>query len=776
MTRTLTATTHPSVHWKRRAVRRSAAFLIAVFGIVNLAVAAAPHPRGSAPIAAEIAWEAVFGARFSLLAAGIIALVSVRGLLSGRRTSWMSALAACAIAVAAHFANESGPVGFVLAATALLALLVSPRHFAAMSAPRSFRRGFAVLASGLLVVFVYALVGLRGARGAFRDEGTLLNSVSDALALLLLLPPGAEPVTHHGVFIIDSARIGVLVVVAAGVALLAAAVVGRPGRSADLERVSNVLARHGKTGLAHFHLLDDKNWVFSPDGEAFVGYAVTGTTAVALGEPVGERDSALAAARAFLDLCDRNGWTPVFHQATPTGADLLAGLGLKRLKIGEEAIIDVQEWSPEGRAYKSLRSALRRCERAGYRVSDLPHPVADDDLARLREVSDAWLDDGGHRERTFTLGRFDPEYLRTTPVVVVVDEDDTIQAFANVLPSYQSADGSFDLMRRRPGSANGVMDFLFVALIDRFKRDGKQGMNLGLAPLAGVGASSKDDGAGSTPTVADRVLRLIYERGDRFFNYGGLRAFKDKWQPRWEPRYLVYASDAALPKAALGVARIGELPDSHKWYARVGSLIKRFPVSSAIVSVQLWLMLATAIDPRLHAALVRAFGLSWDDLSSGQVWRLVTDLFIQAVPGFPWSNAVLLLIFPIAEWRLGSRLLPVVFVGGDLLGTLPWLLTERVMVALGRFDPAVLADRDVGLSSGAYALLAATLCTLPWRRIRIAAVGALLSALTVVLIVYHRDFDWQHFLSTTLTVAVYAAYRWQTERQGRMRHEALQIR
>ncbi|MCW4353802.1 phosphatidylglycerol lysyltransferase domain-containing protein [Hoyosella sp. YIM 151337] len=769
MTETLTAQPHPTLRRRRRIARRSAAFVVALFGVVNVVAAAAPHPRGTAPLAAEIAWEAVFGARYGLLAAGIVALLSVRGLLFGRRAAWLSAVAACVIAVAAHFANESGPLGFALAAAALLGLLVYPRGFAASSAPRSFRRGLAVLATGLLAVFMYALVGIRAARGAFRDEGTVFDSVSDAIALLLLLPPGAEPVTHHGVFIIDSARIGVLVVVVAGVALLAAAVVGRPGRSADLERVSAVLAKHGKTGLAHFHLLDDKNWVFSPDGDAFVGYAVTGTTAVALGEPVGERESALAAARAFLDLCDRNGWTPVFHQATPEGADLLAALGLKRLKIGEEAIIDVQSWSSDGRSYKSLRSALRRCERAGYRVAILPHPVTERDLARLREVSDAWLDDGGHRERTFTLGRFDPDYLRTTPVVVVVDDDDTIQAFANVLPSYQSEDGSFDLMRRRPGSANGVMDFLFVALIGRFKQAGKRGMNLGLAPLAGVGDPAQDDNA---PSVADRVLRLIYERGDRFFNYGGLRAFKDKWQPRWEPRYLVYANEASLPKAALGVARIGELPDSHTWYRRIVSLVKRFPVSSAIIAVQLWLMLATAIDPRLHEALVRVFGLSWNDLVSGQAWRLVTDLFVQAVPGFPWSNAVLLVIFPLAEWRLGSRLVPIVFVGGDLLGTLPWLVTERVMVALGRFDAAVLSDRDVGLSSGAYALLAVTLCTLPWRRIRFAAVGALLGGLTVVLVLYQRDFDWQHLLSTTLTVAVYAAYRWRIERRRRTRHTA----
>jgi len=316
----------------------------------------------------------------------------------------------------------------------LVTLLVTRRVFTARSDPARARRGSAVLVGGLAVVFVYAATGLYWLDTQFRHPTTVWSSLRDAAKLLFLLPVDVEPVTRQGQWFVESVRAATLLVVIAGFVWLVATVVGRPGHSRDRARVANLLDRYATTSLAHFHLLDDKAWLFAPDSEAFVGYTVVGTTAVALGEPIGREGSTQAAANAFVEFCALNGWTPVFHQVTSVGWNALAGIGGKALKIGEEAIIELASFRLEGREYKSLRSALRRCERAGYRVVDLPHPVDEATLAGLRAVSDAWLAAGGHRERTFTLGRFDPAYLRSTPVVAVIDGAGRIQAFANVLP------------------------------------------------------------------------------------------------------------------------------------------------------------------------------------------------------------------------------------------------------------------------------------------------------------------------------------------------------
>jgi phosphatidylglycerol lysyltransferase len=135
-----------------------------------------------------------------------------------------------------------------------------------------------------------------------------------------------------------------------------------------------------------------------------------------------------------------------------------------------------------------------------------------------------------------------------------------IEAFVNVLPTFRSTEGNFDLMRRRPDSPNGIKDFLFVHLIEHFRDEGLTGMTLGFAPLANI----QGDG------IIARSLRTLYESESAAFNFKGLYEFKSKWNPRWEPRSLVYRSDLELPKIAFAVARVGEKAEHAPGLLRIG--------------------------------------------------------------------------------------------------------------------------------------------------------------------------------------------------------------
>jgi phosphatidylglycerol lysyltransferase len=128
-----------------------------------------------------------------------------------------------------------------------------------------------------------------------------------------------------------------------------------------------------------------------------------------------------------------------------------------------------------------------------------------------------------------------------------VDPHGNAVAFANIVPSYRLNEGVIDLMRRLPEAPGGVMDLLFVSLAEYFKNAGYKGLNLGLAPLAGLGAP------GSPPL--EKAALLFYERFNAFYNFKGLRRFKEKFNPRWEPRYLIYPASWLLPKVALAVVR-----------------------------------------------------------------------------------------------------------------------------------------------------------------------------------------------------------------------------
>ena len=148
--------------------------------------------------------------------------------------------------------------------------------------------------------------------------------------------------------------------------------------------------------------------------------------------------------------------------------------------------------------------------------------------------------------------------LRTR--VLVAKSPGRIEAFVNIIPSYVGSDGNFDLMRRRPDAPNSIMDLLLVSLAELFRSEGRTGMNLGLAPLTNL------EGGG----LAARALRVIAERDSKAFNFKGLRAYKDKWRPDWDSRYLVYPSDLSLLRVGYAVARVGELRSLAPPFLRFG--------------------------------------------------------------------------------------------------------------------------------------------------------------------------------------------------------------
>lgn len=169
-------------------------------------------------------------------------------------------------------------------------------------------------------------------------------------------------------------------------------------------------------------------------------------------------------------------------------------------------------------------------------------------------------------------------------------------------------------------------------------------------------------------------------------------------------------------------------------------------------------MTATALDPQLHAQLLRHFGVNAHHLATGQLWRLVTAPLLQASAGFVWSNLILLaVVVPLAEWRLGSRTTPLIFFGGDWLSTIPILLGLH-LAALGSDHAAQLAATpDAGSSAGGWALAAALAWSLPPGRWRRWAIVLVLGGLAVVAVAYHRLFDIQHLTSATLVIAALAA-------------------
>jgi phosphatidylglycerol lysyltransferase len=193
---------------------------------------------------------------------------------------------------------------------------------------------------------------------------------------------------------------------------------------------------------------------------------------------------------------------------------------------------------------RKLRQARSRFERAGLSFAIWDQATVAERLETLRAISDVWLDEHRSGEKGFSLGRFDDDYIRRFPCGVALDESGKAIAFINILATANHKELSVDLMRHLPDALGGVMEAMFIELLLWGQEQGYEQFNLGMAPLSGF----------STNPLAplwNRIAAGIFHRGETFYNFQGLRSYKDKFKPEWEPRYIAVQSSWSLPSALL---------------------------------------------------------------------------------------------------------------------------------------------------------------------------------------------------------------------------------
>ena len=315
----------------------------------------------------------------------------------------------------------------------------------------------------------------------------------------------------------------------------------------DLERARRAIA-FADSSLANAALAGDKRLLFHPAGDAFLMYQVSGGSWIALGDPVGpaERDEELV--WAYRELVDRRGARTVFYQVSSRSLPLYVDLGLSLLKLGEEAKVPLGDFHLEGSARADLRQSRRRAERDGATFEVVPPEAVPALLPRLRQISDAWLEDKATAEKGFSLGSFSERYIAEFPVAIVRAEGDVV-AFANLWPTATREELSVDLMRFGPDAPRGTMDYLFIKLMLWGRVEGYRWFNLGMAPLSGL------ENRALAP-LWHRMGSFLFRHGESFYNFEGLRRYKEKFDPVWEPRYLASPGGLHLPRVLLDVSTL----------------------------------------------------------------------------------------------------------------------------------------------------------------------------------------------------------------------------
>lgn len=322
---------------------------------------------------------------------------------------------------------------------------------------------------------------------------------------------------------------------------------GRPPRplvhasAEDLDRAAAAIAAaDSPPSNAWVALLGDKQLLFSDSGRSFIMYGIWGRSWIAFSEPVGLQAERIELLWRFRELADRWGGRIAFYEAPAESMPELVELGLTFQKLGEQAFVDLATFSLEGGKRSNLRQTVTRGRREGSSFEVVPPEGVPTILDRLAEISAAWVAAKNAREKGFSLGRFDRAYLARLPVAVIRREG-RIVAFANIWPTPDRHELSIDLMRYGPDAPREVMEHLFLELMLWGKAEGYRRFDLGMAPLSGLESRQ-------LAPILSQAGAQIFQHGEDFYNFEGLRRYKQKFHPSWEPRYLAAPGGLTLAR------------------------------------------------------------------------------------------------------------------------------------------------------------------------------------------------------------------------------------
>ena len=320
----------------------------------------------------------------------------------------------------------------------------------------------------------------------------------------------------------------------------------------DKQRYVNFLATiDNKNPDAALAFLGDKYlYWYQEDGEdrAVFQFAMENNKCVVMSDPLAQTGYLDKAISKILEDAELANISVVFYEVNQETTLILHDYGYDFMKFGEMANVQLDNFTLDGKAGRRFRTSINKLENKGYTFEVLKPPFDDKLMATLRKISDSWLD--GRQEKGFSLGYFDEEYIKLAPVAIAKDENGEIQAFVTFMAGNNETISGIDLMRYDlKDSPNGIMDYLFIKIMSYFKEQGAHNFNLGMAPLSNVGRAKHS-------FIQEKIAYLIYAFTNRFYSFNGLRQYKQKFRPVWEPRYVAYPKDTWLLIDMIGIYRV----------------------------------------------------------------------------------------------------------------------------------------------------------------------------------------------------------------------------
>ncbi|MEO5977223.1 MAG: phosphatidylglycerol lysyltransferase domain-containing protein [Chryseolinea sp.] len=512
------------------------AIFILLMGVVNTVSALTPAiPERLHLLRDFIPFSITEFSNVAVLLMGIGLIIISAFLLTGARNAWQGAIVVSALSLVGHLTKAFDYEEAIVALVCLGTLWYTRNAYFVKFNISFNEKGIQKVALLVLALLTYSIGGFYWLRMRHLEfDFTIGESIKAALQSMVFITGKLTPHTKTGHFFLYSIQYGSIMLCIYVCYLLYRGTKRKTITPAEEEAYStavSILDKFGQSSIDYFKLSFEKQFFFNASKDAFLSYAESKHYMVVLENPVAPDEVSRAALLSdFETFAKHRGLRTFYYRVTEEDLFVYRSMKKQAILLGQEAIVDLRNFTLEGGARKSIRNALRKIETGGYHLKILDAPLKDGIVQQLKTVSAEWLSQDGHAEAGFSQGIFDESEIKKCTVLTLQNQEEKIFAFISLIPGYKPGEATYDLIRKTGDAPNGTLDYLLIKVMEYFKSKNYSSLNMGLAPMAGLRGSN----------VNELVLRFYRDHSKQASNFKGLYEYKSKFDPTWENRYLIY--------------------------------------------------------------------------------------------------------------------------------------------------------------------------------------------------------------------------------------------
>jgi len=495
--------------------------------------------------------ELIHASNDLVLISGFFLLLTSAFMLKGLRTAWVFALVLSILSFVGHITKAIDIEEACIALLVIAVLIATRKEYYIKTNPKMRNVG---IQTSLLLAAATLIYGIGGFyfldKKHFDISFNIFQSIKYTFQNYFLIGSNdLVPVDHFARRFLHSINISGFISIAFLIYTLVRSYVPKKNvTDEELVLAKDLLKSFGNSQVDYFKIYSDKMLFFSENKKTFISYRISGNFAVVLENPVAENSEEMKKCICEFDkYCFENGLKSLYYRVTEESLEIFRSLRKKEMFLGQEGVVDISAFNLEGGSRKSLRNAIKKVTDRGFKYTIHVAPVKDGILQKIKSVSDEWLNDTDRSEIIFSQGMFDWNELKQQTIITVENAEEKIVAFLNIIPDYAKDEATYDLIRKTKDAPNGVMDYILIELFNYLKLQNFKYVNLGFAPMSGI-----DD----PHTFPERSMKFAYEKIKSFSHYKGLREYKEKFEPVWYNKYLIYQHDYDLLKVPSVLAKV----------------------------------------------------------------------------------------------------------------------------------------------------------------------------------------------------------------------------